>query len=262
MNLSKRTTNILRFLCILFFVLIIILPISIIVHGSLQGDGIGNYIVVLTQHNIERFFMNSSIIATMTVAVVSVLVVFAGFAFSKLHFPFKNVLYIFILSALLLPAASIMVPIFQINARFGLLNTHISLLGPYVVFIAPFTLLIAKNGFDTLPNTVLEAALIDGCSIFKAIRKIAIPMCRPSIVMVVIWTFLSSWNEFLFAFIMLREEHMMTITVIPTRFQQMYGGSMGRLFAALFIIVVPIMIVYFVLQKFIVGGLSAGSLKE
>lgn len=261
----KRTvtwSNIPKYLITICCVLIILLPISILFYGSLKGNGFGNYIEVLTRYHIEIYFKNSAIIAFMVVFAVVTMDILAGFALSKLKFPCKGAVYIFLLSALLLPAASIMVPIFQINSKLGILNSYISLLGPYVVLIAPFNLLTIKNGFDALPNTVLEAAMIDGCSIMKAVWKIAVPMCKPSIVMAVIWTFLSSWNEYLFAFIMLREDEKMTITVIPTKFQQMYGGNMGKLFAALFIIIVPIMIVYFILQKFISSGLTAGAVKE
>lgn len=243
-------------------VLIIALPISILVYGSLKGNGIQNYFDILTKYHIEVYFKNSAIISIMVVFTIVLLDLLAGFAISKLQFPFKNFIYIFLLSALLLPAASIMVPIFQINSKLGLLNHYVSLLGPYVVLIAPFNLLTIKNGFDSIPNTVLEAAMIDGCGIGKALFKIAVPMCRPAVVMTIIWTFLSSWNEYLFAFIMLRDDAMMTITVIPTKFQQMYGGNMGKLFAALFIIIIPIMIVYFIMQKTISSGLTAGAVKE
>jgi ABC-type glycerol-3-phosphate transport system permease component len=80
--------------------------------------------------------------------------------------------------------------------------------------------------------------------------------------MAFIWTMLSSWNEYLFAFVMLRKESMMTITVIPNKFQSMYGGRMGMLYSALFIILLPSIIVYFFMQKFIVVGLNAGSVKQ
>lgn len=262
MHATKKTTYLVHYLITILCVLIIALPISILVYGSLKGNGIQNYIDILTKYNIHIYFKNSAIISIMVVTAVVIFDIFAGFALSKLHFPFKSFIYLFLLSALLLPAASIMVPIFQINSKLGLLNKYVSLLGPYVVLIAPFNLLTIKNGFDALPNTVLEAAMIDGCSVTRALFKIAVPMCKPSVVMAVIWTFLSSWNEYLFAFIMLRDDSMMTITVIPTKFQQMYGGNMGKLFAALFIIIIPIMIVYFILQKFITSGLTAGAVKE
>lgn len=80
--------------------------------------------------------------------------------------------------------------------------------------------------------------------------------------MTIIWSFLSSWNEYLFAFLLLRKEEIMTITVIPTKFQSMYGGRMGMLYASLFIILIPSIVIYFVFQKFIVSGLNAGAVKE
>ena len=248
MKRIKGMGNLLRYLICIACVAVILLPIGILIHGSFQGGGIKNYVDILTKYHIETYFINSLIISVSVVVLVVVLDVLAGFALSKLNFPFKNGIYIFLLSALLLPAAAILVPVFQINSKLGL--------------IAPFNLLTIKNGFDALPNTVLEAALIDGCGIVKTLFKIAVPMCKPSIVMAVIWTFLSSWNEYMMAFVMLRKEEIMTITVIPTKFQSMYGGNVGKLYAALFIILVPGIIIYLLMQKFIVNGLNAGAVKE
>lgn len=262
MKAMRITGGLWRMLVVIVCNLLVIMPISILLYGSLKGGGIANYIDVLTKYHIWTYFRNSIIIAAMTVTVVMIVDILAAFALSKIAFPLKNFVYIFILSALLLPPAAIMMPIFQINSKLGLLNSYVSLLGPYVVLIAPFNLLTVKNGFDAVPNSVLESAMIDGCSLGKTIWKIAVPMCRPAIVMAFIWTFLSSWNEYLLAFIMLREDSKMTITAIPTKFQQMYGGNMGRLFASLFLIIIPVMLVYFVMQKFIVDGLSAGAVKE
>ncbi|RHP85490.1 carbohydrate ABC transporter permease [Eisenbergiella sp. OF01-20] len=262
MKRIKGMGSILRYLICIACVAVILLPIGILIHGSFQGGGIKNYVDILTKYHIETYFINSLIISVSVVVLVVVLDVLAGFALSKLNFPFKNGIYIFLLSALLLPAAAILVPVFQINSKLGILNTYLAVLGPYVVLIAPFNLLTIKNGFDALPNTVLEAALIDGCGIVKTLFKIAVPMCKPSIVMAVIWTFLSSWNEYMMAFVMLRKEEIMTITVIPTKFQSMYGGNVGKLYAALFIILVPGIIIYLLMQKFIVNGLNAGAVKE
>ena len=262
MKRIKGMGSLLRYLICIACVAVILLPIGILIHGSFQGGGIKNYVDILTKYHIETYFINSLIISVSVVVLVVVLDVLAGFALSKLSFPFKNGIYIFLLSALLLPAAAILVPVFQINSKLGILNTYLAVLGPYVVLIAPFNLLTIKNGFDALPNTVLEAALIDGCGIVKTLFKIAVPMCKPSIVMAVIWTFLSSWNEYMMAFVMLRKEEIMTITVIPTKFQSMYGGNVGKLYAALFIILVPGIIIYLLMQKFIVNGLYAGAVKE
>ncbi len=259
---KKITQKIAVYAITIIAVAIILFPLSILFFGSFQGNGIGNYVEIITKYHFHTYFLNSLVVSAVTVFVVVLLDVLAGFAFSKLSFPGKNVLYVFIISALLLPAAAIMVPIFQINAKLGLLNTYLALLGPYVVMIAPFNLLTVKNGFDTLPDSVLEATILDGCGVGRSLWSVAVPMCKPSIIMAVIWTFLSSWNEYLFAFIMLRKERIMTITVIPTKFQSMYGGRMGMLYSSLFLILLPSIILYFIMQKFIVGGLNAGAVKE
>ncbi|MGN6714404.1 raffinose/stachyose/melibiose transport system permease protein [Anaerocolumna jejuensis DSM 15929] len=262
MKSSRVIGNLIKLIISLICVGIILMPLGILVRGSLQGGGISNYTDILTRYHIHIYFTNSFIISLCAVILVVLLDILAGFALSKLDFPFKNAIYIFLLSALLLPVAAILVPVFQINSKLGILNTYLAVLGPYIVLIAPFNLLTIKNGFDSLPNTVLEAALIDGCGILRSIYRIAIPMCKPAIIMAVIWTFLSSWNEYMMAFVMLRKEAIMTITVIPTKFQSMYGGNVGMLYAALFIILIPSIVIYLFLQKFIVNGLNTGAVKE
>lgn len=262
MKTRQLLQTILTYVITILCTAVIILPIGILIKGSFQGGGIQNYIDILTKYHIYTYFFNSLIISAATVVLVVTLDVLAGFALSKLNFPCKNLIYLFLLSALLLPAAAIMVPVFQINSKLKILNTYLAVLGPYVVLIAPFNLLTVKNGFDALPNTVLEAALIDGCGIFRTLVRIAIPMCKPSVVMAVIWTFISSWNEYMMAFVMLRKEEIMTITVIPTKFQSMYGGNVGKLYASLFIVLIPGIIIYLIMQKFIVNGLNAGAVKE
>lgn len=262
MGTKRMWKQILIYAIALVCVAIIILPVCILVKGSFQGGGIQNYVEILTKYHIYTYFFNSLIISVAVVVLVVVFDVLAGFAFSKLDFPCKNFLYMFLLSALLLPAAAILMPVFQINSKLGILNTYLAVVGPYVVLIAPFNLLTVKNGFDALPNTVLEAAMIDGCGIMKTLFKIAAPMCKPSIVMAVIWTFISSWNEYMMAFVMLRKDEIMTITVIPTKFQSMYGGNVGKLYASLFLVLIPGIVIYLIMQKFIVSGLNAGAVKE
>ena len=182
--------NLLRYLICIACVAVILLPIGILIHGSFQGGGIKNYVDILTKYHIETYFINSLIISVSVVVLVVVLDVLAGFALSKLNFPFKNGIYIFLLSALLLPAAAILVPVFQINSKLGILNTYLAVLGPYVVLIAPFNLLTIKNGFDALPNTVLEAALIGTSNDINVLKMELITEIRRQAV------FLASTNHF------------------------------------------------------------------
>lgn len=250
-----------KWVLLIITVVIILIPLCILVYGSLQGKGIIDYVDILSNYSIARNFLNSFIITSMSVSLITIFVIFGAFSFSKISFPYKNILYIFILSALLLPSAAIMLPIFHINKNLGLINSYLSLIGPYIALIAPFNLLIAKNYFDGLSNSLIEAGLIDGCSIHRALISIVIPISRPVIMIVIIWTFLASWNEYIFALIFLRSKQMMTITVIPTYFQSIYGGNMPKLFASLLLIIVPAIVLYFFLQKYIVEGITSGAIK-
>lgn len=246
---------------VLLAVALILFPIIILFHGSFQGGGIKDYIDVLVNYNVGRNFLNSLIISVSSVICIVIVVVLGAFAFSKLDFPFKHLLYIFVLSALLLPGAVVMVPVFQVSKLLGAMNTYWVVIGPIVAMSAPFNLLIAKNYYDSLPNTLLEAAFIDGCTIHRMLFSVVIPLSRPVLMIVIVWAFLGSWNEYLFSLVFLRKKEMMTVTVIPSLFQQMYGGNMPKLFASLVLIIIPVIVLYFLLQKYIVEGITAGAVK-
>lgn len=240
---------------------IILIPIVIMFSVSLMGKGIQDYIEVFTVNSVGRYFLNSTIISVSSVTLVALVVLMGAFAFSKLRFRGKGFLYTFCLAALMLPSAAILVPVFQMSKALGMLGTHAMVIGPVVAFSAPFNLLIAKNYYDNLPNALLEAAMIDGCTLTKLMRHIVIPLSKPMLMIVIVWSFLNSWNEYLFPLVFLRKQEMMTVTIIPSLFQQQYGGNVPKLFASLVIIAAPVMLVYFCLQKYIVAGLTEGAVK-
>lgn len=248
-------------LVVLLAVALILVPFGILIHGSLQGKGIVDYIDVMVSYNIGRNFLNSLIISVSSVAIITLIVIFGAFAFSKINFPFKNVLYLFVLTGLLLPGAVIMVPVFQMSKLLGAMNTYWVVIGPIIAMSAPFNLLIARNYYDGLPNSLLEAAYIDGCSLHRMLWSVVMPLSRPVLMIIIIWGFLGAWNEYFFSVIFLRKKEMMPVTVIPSTFQQMYGGNMPKLFASLTLIVLPVIFVYMILQRYIVEGITAGAIK-
>jgi len=118
-----------------------------------------------------------------------------------------------------------------------------------------------KNYFDELPTELIESGIVDGCSVFKAFRKILIPLCAPVVSAVTVFTFLAAWNEFLLAFMFLKKPIYQTLTVIPYSFTMLFMSDLPRMFAALTIIALPIIILYICLQKQFEQGLTAGSVK-
>lgn len=240
---------------------IILVPIIILIKISFEGKGIKDYIDILVFYNIAQNFLNSAIISVITVVLVNIIVVIAAFAFSKMSFPFKNVWYVFILCGLMLPEAVLLVPVFQISKVCGFVNSYWSVIGPLVAIIAPFNMLILKNYYDTLPDSLLEAAILDGCSINRLLMSVILPLSTPALAMAVIWSFLSSWNEYMLPLVFLTNKAMMTVTVIPSWFQSSYGGDMPKLFASMVLIVIPIVIIYIGAQKFIFQGITSGAVK-
>lgn len=246
---------------LLLSVLLVIAPLVVLIKGSLEGKGIQDYYEIINNYDIARNFLNSGVIAVASVLLITIIDSLAAFAFSKLNFPLKNVLYIVALAGLMMPEAVLLVPIFQLSRWFNIINSYWSVIGPVTALSAPFNLLILKNYYDGLPNSLLEAAVVDGCSIHRLLISVVAPLSTPALALVVIWSFLQSWNEYLLPLVFLTKKAMMTVTVIPSWFQENYGGDIPKLFASLVLIVIPIVIVYAIFQKFIVKGITSGSVK-
>lgn len=239
-----------------------ILPIVLMIYKSVEGKGLGNYIAVFERFNISLNFFNSLIVTVLTITSVVVITTLAAFAFSKLEFRFKKLLYLYLLIALMIPLASILLPVFKLIKGLGLINNILSLVGPYTALIAPFNLLILKNYIDDIPNQILESAFIDGCNKLQILYKIVLPLCKPALVVIILWTFLSSWNEFMMAYVFLSKTVSQTITVIPSKLKTMFFADVPKIYATLTVIVAPVITLYIFLQKYFEEGFTAGALKE
>jgi len=167
----------------------------------------------------------------------------------------------FVLIGLMIPAPVLIVPLAQLIKNLKLLNSPFSLIGIYSALQAPFCLMIVKAYFDELPTELVEASIIDGSSIFGAFHRILLPLCPPVISAVTVFTFLSAWNEFLMAFMFMKKAPNQTLTVIPYSFMRIFMSDLPRMFAALALIALPVIILYICLQKQFEQGLTAGSVK-
>lgn len=257
----NKAGKISRNVVLILIALLWAVPLIFMVEKSLEDGGFANYATILQEENLPRNFLNSVVVTGGTIAVVLAVTLLAGFAFSKLKFRGKNALYLIVLAGLMIPAPTLIVPLSQLIKTLGLMNNPLSLIGIYSALQVPFSLLIMKNYFDELPNELIESGIVDGCSIFKAFRKILLPLCAPVISAVTVFTFLASWNEFLLAFMFMKKEIYQTLTVIPYSFTQMFLSDLPRMFASLTIIALPIIILYICLQKQFEQGLTAGSVK-
>lgn len=237
-------------------------PLVAIIATSFEGQGpVVNYTAVVTQTPFLRFMLNSVIIAGGTVVLVFVATMLGAYAFSKLRFRGRQTLFLIILGGLVLPAIALIVPIFTIVLRLGLLNTHMAVIIPLAAITIPFTVLVTRNFLDSVPNEILEAAQIDGANTFVTLVRIVLPLARPIIAVVIVWTFLQSWNEFFLPLILLQSIDMQVITQVPMYFTSEYGSDTPKIFASLVLISLPVVIAYLSMQKFFERGLTAGAVK-
>jgi raffinose/stachyose/melibiose transport system permease protein len=236
-------------------------PLGVMVLVSLRGQGIGNYVAVLQHPMIPRFFLNSIVVTLCTIVLVYMITMLSAYAFSKLPLRGKNVLFSALLVGLLLPGVAILVPLFFTIRSLGLMNNYLALILPYTAFALPFTTLLARNFLDGLPNELIDAARIDGCNSFTALTRVVMPLSKPISVVVIIWTFLSAWNEYFLVLLFMQDDQMKTLTHAPQFFVGVYSQDTGKIFATLVLISLPIMIAYLLLQRYFESGMTSGALK-
>jgi raffinose/stachyose/melibiose transport system permease protein len=239
-----------------------LLPLIAIVAKSTNGEGfLKNYTAVITKTPILQAALNSAVISVGVIALVYVFSMLAGYAFAKMHFLGKKLMFNAILVGLALPMVALIVPLFTIVYRLGMFNNYFAVIVPLAATIIPFTLLLARNYLSGIPDEVIEAAHIDGSNSFSTLVRIVLPLAKPIAPVIVLWAFLQAWNEFFLPLLFLPDPSLQTVTTIPLYFTSTYGSDQPKIFAALVLICLPMVIAYLSLQKFFEKGLSAGAIK-
>lgn len=220
-----------------------------------------NYKTIFAENELYKNFISSMIITVTTVVLVTLFASMAAFGLTRKEVKFKNGIYNLLLITLMVPICSLLIPLTQINSSLNMLNKYQGLILPYTALGIPFALVILKGFMDNFPTEIEEAAKVDGCSNFILFFKIVLPTLRPGIIVVVIWQFLTTWNEFLLALVVMSEKNMKTLTLVPMLYQGQYFSQPGALFAILVIISIPMIVFYILVQKYFVQGLMSGSVK-
>jgi ABC-type glycerol-3-phosphate transport system permease component len=220
-----------------------------------------NWSQVLSDGNLIGFFVNSGLVALITVLLTLVCVIGLSYAISRLKIRGGQVMLLVVVSALLLPLASLLIPIAKLLAFLHLTNNYFGLIGPETALGIPFGTVIVKAAMDDIPVTLEEAARIDGAGSFAVLAKIIVPLIRPSLIVVAIWQFLFSWNEFFLALVIMTETKVKTLPLAPLYYEGPFMTDPGKLFAVLTLIAVVPIVAYVVLQRWFVAGLMEGSVK-
>lgn len=250
-------------LVLLSFAGLFLTPIIYIVYYSLSFGGISNYEIVIRTPFLPRFFINSIVVTGSCILIVVGLGSLAAYAFSQLKFPAKNGLFYLLLIGIMVPTPSIVIPLFQLMRKMGLINNYLALIGPYVAINLPYPMLVMKNYFDDIPKAISEAAVIEGCGSFAVFRKIMMPLSVPALAVAIVWTFLFSWTEFLFAMVFMPMKQMQTIPMAALYYNGLvyFTGKENELCAIILVIMLPTIVAYILLQGLFIKGMTAGALK-
>ena len=220
-----------------------------------------NFSTVLRENPLHIFFLNSVIVTAGTVLLVLAAASCYAFAASILKLRGTMLIYTLLLTTLMIPVASIVLPIAIMLKSFGWINTYQGLIMPYSALGIPFAMVIIKAFMDESPKDLFEAAMIDGCNIWQLFVSVALPLVRPALIFVAIWQFIVTWNEFFLALIVMTDSAHKTVTLVPMQYSGMYMANPGALFAILVIIAVPLLVLYTFVQRYFVAGLISGAVK-
>lgn len=206
-----------------------------------------------------QYFINSLLIAGGSILINIGASSMAGYALARLQFPGRSLAFWIILSTMMIPFQVVMIPLFLVVLRLGLLNTHLGVILPTAV--TAFSIFLFRQAFLKLPKELEDAARIDGCSEWGIYWRIMLPLTKPTIATMVIFTFVSSWGEFLWPLIVLRSPRMYTVAVGLAYLQSQFSANLRWIMAGSVLATVPVLIVFLAFQRYFIEGATAGALK-
>ena len=207
------------------------------------------------------YFMNSVIVSLSTVAIVVSLALLAAYTFTRNQTRLILFLMALVIAAQMFPASAIIIPIYKLMKEADLLNTYLSLILAYITVTLPVAIWMLRAFMARLPVELDEAAAVDGCGPFRTFFSVILPLCRPGIVATAVFVLIVTWQEFLFALSLTSTKDMRTLPVGMNDFIGQYGIRYGELMASSVLISIPVVAVFFLLQRQFVAGLTAGAVK-
>lgn len=221
---------------------------------------LGNYQAVF-QPSFLRYFVNSAMVSAISVFLIVAVSSMISFAFAKMNFKGKNVLYFMIIAGMMIPVHTTLIPTFTLLSKLHLNDSRIGLCGPYISYNIPISVFILTQFFKEIPKEIEEAATIDGCSTIGIFGRIILPLSGAGLSTVVVYTFLNVWNEFINANVLINTAERKTL---PLGIREFYGFQTINIPAVLTAILVgslPVILLYFFAQEKVVNGLTQGAVK-
>ena len=254
---------------LLAMAIIWMVPIVSALNRSLVFNGLENYTSLFTEPiggvTIIRTFVNSGIIAIGHATLVMAISALAGFAFAKLDFPYRNLIFYLVIICLAVPGTAIIVPLFRILDTLELLDTYLAVILPETALTLPFGVLLMRNYFGNLPDTYMESAALDGASMFAIFRRIYLPLARPALIPLGVLAVMWSFQDFLLPLMFLTDPQLTTAAMAVSNFQEWLSftpDNIGRYNASLVLLAIPALVLVIFGQRFITQGLTSGGIKE
>lgn len=224
-----------------------------------------NYIDVWHKVNFIGYFANSMIVAALTVILNLVLSSLAAYPLARMQFRGKRIAFFTILATIMVPFQAIMLPVYIITLKLHLIDSVNAVMG-YIGLVMPFAvsafgIFLMRQAFLKIPKEVEEAAIVDGCNVFQMFCKVVLPMVKPTLAVLAVFTFIGSWGEFLWPSIMLTRDSMYTLPVGINNLQGMFSANWRFIAAGSIIATIPIIIFFLAMQRYFISGENDGAVK-
>ncbi|MEM6281686.1 MAG: carbohydrate ABC transporter permease [Chloroflexota bacterium] len=274
----RRTRTIIMYTIILVFLVAYLFPTYWMIMASFQPNGdlivsppniiprnftLESYANILQNERIRTYFANSVIVTGATVLISLMIGIFAGYSFSRFNVPGKNLMFTSILSVQMFPRIAILIVLFTLFTRLRLTDTLFGLTLSHLTLSVPFSVWFMKAFFDAIPIELEEAAFIDGASRLQTLFRVVVPLTLPGMISVAIYSFIMSWNDFIYAFALVTQDSLRTLPVgISLTFIGEYRYDWSGMMALSTLTTLPLIIVFIFLQRYMIAGLTAGAVKE
>lgn len=222
----------------------------------LTGVTFENYLRVLNNGEFITHLMNSVIISVSATITAVTFATLAGYGWGKFEFPGSQWTALYVIVTRVIPIVSVIVPLFFILQGFGLIDTYTGLVAAYMVFMLPLTSWMLIGFFENIPDSVLNAARIDGMNEFQIYYHVALPMAKPGIIATALFAFVIAWQEFIFANTFLLSESKQTIPVLMFGMMSRYTVEWGNLMAISAIFILPVVLLFVAMQRYFIRGIT------
>ncbi len=219
-----------------------------------------HYVTLFSRLNLANYFFNSFVVSSGVVVFSLLINSMGGYAFAKLRFARKKTLFKVLLSSMIIPGQVTMLPVFMILKNLGMINTYWAIIVPGMASI--FGIFLIRQFAYSIPDSLIEAAKIDGASEFVIYYKIILPLCKPILVTLALFTFMGTWNDFLWPLIVMTDSTKYTLPVALSNLMSEHVQDTELMMAGSVITIVPVIVVFLFLQKYYIRGIMMGSVKE